>query len=56
MLAYQIPTLSTLAPDWWYTLLQFFNKLSNWVIDYWPYIVGLSVVVLLAGIIVKILL
>lgn len=56
MLAYQIPSLNILPPDWWLQLITFFDNIFGWVVNNWPALVGISVVVLLAGIIVKIIL
>ena len=55
MLTYQIPSLNILPPDWWYQLISFFDDIFSWVVNNWPSLVGISVFVLLAGIIVKII-
>ena len=49
----KVPSL--IVDNWWYLLLDFFQRLVNYVGDNWQYILGISMSVLFVVVMVKVL-
>lgn len=52
MFIVKVPTL--IVENWWYLLLDFFQRLVNYIGDNWQYILGISISVLMVVVMVKV--